>query len=828
MTQKPTDHAALKKLADWSDAELTALESLLFAINAPSQLKTFLQILNNLKPILEDAKELARYSATRLQPWDTWIEIVSLLLDRRSDMVAQIGDHVQAGTARHAKRPPIHGYMTRHPLYSMLYFGCRATDQSGEYIALQAHVFLAHITLLENQFSQERYQTSLRAKQQSALLGTYNSCVDQACRSIRREGEAPYSYLLETLAPQSHNQKFFIHEIHSNNRIEDSETGLVNDLRLLFERAYSDEEPKSRSGGGRKQIARHMKIYGYVPDIPNMHMEIAELPGNGHPPKTITVIPTDGDPHEGLHPVESGHGTEYFLYFGNCRQSITTAATQTYAAVGRARHTALANQLLPQQWNQLTLTEIAEVMHAAGKEFRRLRAVKQLDTNELKKLATICILMVMVWTGSSLNRALKLRLTDANERIGGDIAYIAATQEWKIKTVLPSYRTTPSDSDISQARTRSEYVFLPDLFGIGRYLAVFRSLAQPENSTLFGSLRRNQVQLSLRDFLGTLPEGNRATESRLSSYLFHRLLAHSGGDAVASVLICGIGHHTAVVPSYYSTPSVEHLRKTYQDGLQERVSLIYSESKKDLPVTTHEPTPRQDATGARNCPTSEAIQSLVIHLKTTLNASQEKDTYFQFLRQFHNYYTLYTALFLGFGTGIRSIRDPFIDPDSIDVKTGFAVISDKDGDDHYKSRLVWVPDTVRQQLEHYLRHRRKLINTLSVFDEFQGKSLRSLSNLFLFGPDLEILEFSPATAAPLLQTVYPLPLNSNRRYLRTFLMERQCPADVMDAFLGHWKRGAEPWGVFATLSPDEYQRTISTLLNTCLKQLGWTVERGMA
>jgi len=48
-------------------------------------------------------------------------------------------------------------------------------------------------------------------------------------------------------------------------------------------------------------------------------------------------------------------------------------------------------------------------------------------------------------------------------------------------------------------------------------------------------------------------------------------------------------------------------------------------------------------------------------------------------------------MLLGFSTGYRAVNDPFYSLMDIDWESQFIAISDKDSDDNYNTRIVWLP-----------------------------------------------------------------------------------------------------------------------------------------
>jgi hypothetical protein len=93
--------------------------------------------------------------------------------------------------------------------------------------------------------------------------------------------------------------------------------------------------------------------------------------------------------------------------------------------------------------------------------------------------------------------------------------------------------------------------------------------------------------------------------------------------------------------------------------------------------------------------------------------------------------------------------------------------------------------------------------------------------LFL-GPDLEPLLVRPKTLEPLLNRYLNIRANTHRRFLRTELVERGCPPEVVDAFIGHWHLGEEPFGAFSSFNFEEYVAQLQRYLDPLLRDIGLT------
>lgn len=833
------DHKALLTLYGQTETGNDSLTTLLWLINAPGRLDGFLKVLAGLAAVLPIESSLESEAGAAqpdglaneesFRPWDHWASIVENLLGRQSEVASALGNHVIAPKHQSGKsnrQTPVHGLMKSNPMYALLYFDCANPDNRDSHIELQAHALIAHAALMRRHTDISGYHASLESGLYIPSLRDYSSCIEKACRSIRQTGEQYFSDHLETVRQNSHSHSMLVGAVSRLVASLNVKRGLPYDLDLLFRRAYSDDQPKRRSGGGSHAWDRNIHIYGHVDNGQGLQLINFQVPGADERGLQLLV---QGTPVEApdrwddgpLHPIENACDTELLLLLEECAGKPSTAASRAYSALGHARHIEMENQLLPHNWGQLTLNELSELMRHCRTEFDRLAPLTvEQDESADMKLAAICIVMIMVWTGSRLERAMKIMISESSADIEADLAYVANLKEWKIRTVIPNYQTPGSHPDETGARRRSQYIFLPDLRGVGRYLMRVRARRERPRLKLFSYHHPRHLKQALHALIDDLPKHLRISEARLSAFLFHRLMAHAGGDPVASILITGYGHHTGLIPLHYATPSAQSLRDHYANALEETVSLIHQETEKVHDASNETKKRMRASLGARDCPTNEAVRALSKGLRTRMDSIRSGEDA-ESVRQFHNDYTLYTALFVGFATGYRAVTDPYLGIDAIDAETGFAVISDKDGADHYKTRLVWVPEALREHLERYERHRTALLARLGIYPQFIGKNRGQLPFMFLLDSSLMPVPIRPGTVEPLLRDMYRFPLNSNRRFLRTSLMEGNCPAEVMDAFMGHWNRGTEPWGRYATLTPDDYRMILKPYLDDILASGDW-------
>jgi hypothetical protein len=197
---------------------------------------------------------------------------------------------------------------------------------------------------------------------------------------------------------------------------------------------------------------------------------------------------------------------------------------------------------------------------------------------------------------------------------------------------------------------------------------------------------------------------------------------------------------------------------------------------------------------------------------------------------------IYTSAMIGFATGYRAVLDPFPKGSCLDRESGFLVINDKDYEDLYHSRIVWLPPICMDQLDRYQVHLKSFLDQILLYDLDLFHDIKSQLEGASTGPTLFLLRenLKRVTVGKSHQEAiyrrnlkYDLPANANRHYLRSSLLARGCPPEVVNAFLGHWERGCESWGIYSGLSPESYRENLKIPLLAIMKEDGWMAVSGL-
>ena len=205
----------------------------------------------------------------------------------------------------------------------------------------------------------------------------------------------------------------------------------------------------------------------------------------------------------------------------------------------------------------------------------------------------------------------------------------------------------------------------------------------------------------------------------------------------------------------------------------------------------------------------------------------------------HRSMVLYSLQILCACTGHRVVSDPFWNVDHFDITNGQVLIDDKSVASQQGYRLAWLPPLACRQLQLYLQHVRNLSRYIRKKNPGLADQLWAITEtnfprplpLFFFleedGDKLRWTRILPAGLASTLEPFWILPLNSNRHILSTWLNEARCPAELIDAQLGHIEAGCAPFGAVSPLAPDMVGLLLRPFLERFLDEHGWTQVQGL-
>lgn len=522
-------------------------------------------------------------------------------------------------------------------------------------------------------------------------------------------------------------------------------------------------------------------------------------------------------------PDESVNPSALDLVEHSCRDTLRSAASVALSAIGRQKATTMASQDFGWRYDGLTMQEAIlthhELVAALEALLKRNPAVADV------RVADTLTLLIMLWTGvepkvaagiyhvGERRRELKVELgIYRNEEMkkGG-------AAEWRRKAVMPDYK---GNQLLGQglSRRRRDSVWLPDLFGVWKWVQRVDDLpwkgrhrhcilpTAPDEQTLKRRLASRLSEIT--------SDPGRITLPKLRRYVQDRVMAVSGDVTVAS-LICARVEPRAYPRLFYSLLDMGHLRRVYVDALEQESHAIVDDS-----AWIAEQRNRKTKTwfvGARQCLTTSAFKNLIGDVLLRLERASGYTDLEGFIR-FHNLYTAYTIWLFQTAIAGRATKDPLLRPQDIDPEWGISTIRDKDTERPYHARLVWVPLPVIDQLALYASHKKRVEAELLL----RGRRFEDSSGFYL-GESFLAQPLNPTLWKHHLSFPGSVPINAHRRYMRTELVERGCPIESVDAMLGHWALGEEPWAPDSSFQVGRHIKDLRCVVTPILQELGWKV-----
>ncbi|MAL97488.1 MAG: hypothetical protein CL583_03465 [Alteromonadaceae bacterium] len=818
----------------------TDIRELLWLINAHDQLIAFARICENLSEIL-DLLQGCLLIDLHAHGIAKWPEITRWVVDNQAELASQIGPQFNEAPA--GVHPVLGRGATRYGLYAALWNRHENTEKYEHFSLVVGHLLLAHIQYMRNEVPMERYEGDV-AQPTSYLNPSY-----PAARAIRVLSISENEFALALLNPYNEPQrwaKILANRVCSSKELggSDNLASNLNNYSNFVAKVYGEKSWTGGTGGGGG--GKRPWQPGYVDVLTGQENVPADIGDTGDPyndwgeQETIREIIEENTTVDkkridellrlDVDPAELAGEDELYLVKHRCEESKRGLAGLAIAARGQVRHIVMQNQMLPWHYRELTMTEISRLLAELSNRMRELKRKTSWSPSDQLTAESIALVHVSLWTGSTLARAKSLRVFSGTKPPNCELSlYLPQDDaahgenrivEWIVRSYCPQYQTRIV-APAGIVRTRTQYVYLPDIAGGADFLLQLRRRAggKRQPALPFGRPLKD-YKGAVRHLFKTLDDSGRTTERKLESFLFHRI-ASIHGDVTEAVALTGQGHALAQVRAFYATPSIDHLRNVYKSAVETIQQQVYAASGIEHAVARSAvPEAGQKHVGSRLCARFESVTKAVSNLQKELKQTAHFLTFEDFI-SYHNLFTLYTVVMFGYSTSCRAIVTPFIPSKNIDPVTHLTSLADKDGPDHHKARLVWLPPDSFHQIQHYEAHCDAFLSSYRHLLKVPRRLTSVPVCFFIEETNHLVSEVRPKTLEPRLREFLNLPANSHRRFMRTELRERGCSTETVDAFMGHWARGEEPWGKFSSFSYSHYVQELQETLLPLLNDLGW-------
>lgn len=301
------------------------------------------------------------------------------------------------------------------------------------------------------------------------------------------------------------------------------------------------------------------------------------------------------------------------------------------------------------------------------------------------------------------------------------------------------------------------------------------------------------------------------TPGRLAGLRWQALHQVTRGELANSCLILGLRAHLASVEMHYAVLEVSEAREKFDASS----TILWGEHPAELTLLA----PAESAiVGARAVPVISLVQDTVGRL---LKASQE---FFAiaphtFDPQRHgkllNAAVLYAVWHQFFCFATRAIRDAYQERSLFAQGHQVAILSDKDFEDHHKTRLIWADKRL-------LKHMKCIEERLEAIRErLKSRRFPKDSPLFFLDDGNRALRITPKTVEDQLGAEFPFEVNVPRKTMRFLVRKAGLSHEDAEVFMGHWWDAREPWSPFSSFDWPGYLTRLSAVVPAILEGLGF-------
>jgi hypothetical protein len=857
----------LRKEAQAAGIPTDDLRELLCVVNADPDLIAFPTACITILRICYVIKKVWKLNPAK---WglDRWAKVARWVISSRKELAGEIGGQFDPqGITRNAM---LGNGVDRHPLYALLLSSYKGNAaQKKHYRLLQAHLLTGIITSLRRKCpSSQEWQDLIAAYEAYGGLEEFKpleNSIRDVCLSVRRMAEVrdtyePYFNALKVdFRPRKFAKEFLGDtDLSSIAASEHWRSKRHKPLQIFLRKVFKDLKFKRRgnvtnTSRNPGQIQRESQEIG----IGLVHRQLTlgdpdDKYANGSAVNHLigckkrtreeikNALDADDDPF-----VDEGNEDIY--------ETITKAAGRRTPSVcnwHQLQPIMMQNQLLPLSYTNLAKAEARQVIRESESWFAA-HSQSGLKPGELLELRLWIVQLTMLATGSSQERAhgLSVFIAGVHDQPTDLALFLPACPSecpvWRLAAINLPYKHHP-ESASSARRMPSDYIFLPDLLGVSRFIELLlkhtakRSILPGRAPITYQPLRARAAKVlpKLKERLSKLDPEGRLTVTKLSGFLFAQMMMQTDGDVTASAIVAGQNMTIARTRLFYACVRLRRVQEAYVGVFRELTAHAFTSglriplAHKDLWIAT------------RPCPTRQAVRDLVTSLLKTLNDVDPDRGNEQFAK-YHNAMVLYTFLFQAYAIGTRAVNSPILDLSRI-AEDGFVWVDDKDTGAHYNAHLALCPELFLEHLKLFNEHMEAVRSELLWKIVRRGERVLLAQTCFFLRnteEGLRVEEVRRGTIEPMFKGLdFGFPVNVHRRFVSGELLDglvedvttedhlaglkwNGVAPEIVDWWMSHWSVGEEPWHKSSSLSQEAYRRGLEKPLRVLLEDLGFRPKR---
>ena len=456
-----------------------------------------------------------------------------------------------------------------------------------------------------------------------------------------------------------------------------------------------------------------------------------------------------------------------------------------------------------------------------GKLLSELAKASQSSTSDsdLNHIEEYALLAVMLETGRPLAQSIEIRYESSPT---GNLGFIPAGSPcqsfWAWKTIEPLYRSE-HDQVSEMEVTRPPYLFFPVHTVADRLLRLWNTLRLTREPQLF-SRPLDQYREGIRSRLHSLDSTGRLTMIKIARLKWTIMSQINGGELAEASLVFGRPDPAVNVQLYYSLMPLKTTTRLFREataGFGEAiVEVLYKSARMDN---------ENNFTGSRGVPTIKSVTSAIAFVREHadhLASIAPSHRLSSELVPVYNFAIIYLLWHQFFSIGTRGIRLPYVPLTEVSTISGLGTLADKDSGDGYKARLTWMRPELLTHMVGMELLVENVARSLGIVRAPADAKLFFLDDSMIAGKIIAG-EITPSGIEGLTSTILPFPSNTPRHVMRFLLRESGATNEVVEAFMGHWQAGREPWGKYSTFDYSAYLKDICVRIPKILDGLGFTV-----
>lgn len=216
------------------------------------------------------------------------------------------------------------------------------------------------------------------------------------------------------------------------------------------------------------------------------------------------------------------------------------------------------------------------------------------------------------------------------------------------------------------------------------------------------------------------------------------------------------------------------------------------------------------------------LQQLFSAMESRLCSSIKKENHLNDI-EYHNLVTIHVQTVLALSSSYRPVINWLGRISDINLVTGHYWVSDKESIRGNPGRIVIIPQLTIKILKQYLRF---LDNRATYYRNTDSKLSLRYQNakndneaLFFYRGEHQFYDSRPETIKPLMDAIFPLPLNWHRHHIRTYLHDSMTHPELIAAWMGHSDLGQSAFTQYSGLVVNDLE-IITQLINQHLHDIG--------